>query len=501
MSIENAGLWLERHSGDLAALYVSIVPLRSDEETSRDIKISEYFQSDPALALALLKKVNASRPPSSGKEIVSSAQAAISLLGEKVARELILEIEIAEQSLQQQQQLFFYSQIVNRSYHANQQYLAWARLSGYHQLDDYCLPALLYFIGEALCCQHDFTLYRQYIESGQKPESEQSLFGFTFKHLTLAVAEKFNLPLLIAQAQLSETSKSQQARLLLNIAQICQTIEHGWYQVELEENYQQLADILSIPEQRVITGFHQHAVEFSRISPFQHAWQPASRLLLVADSIYKFPITLNAGNEKPKPDPKKNPQTNDTIAATSASNQSGQNTSNTVDQLYQKIIKSAQAILKQENPSQSQLLQSLIKQLYSTIGLPRVCLFLHSRDRKILQNRMAPGVDKASPFATLQLPIEQAGLLKTLMLKPQAIHLSDKNFNKYMTLLPARLLACNQTHDFMAMSLFIAGKPVALVYADRYGENSNLSDQDFRNFKQTIAYYAKALTWLQKNIA
>jgi len=501
MSIEKARLWLQQHSDALLAFEHNIHLFTPEDESVTPPKLADIISQDPALSLTLLKKVNANRAPESGKDIVSSAQAAISLLGERVARELLQSVPAAETQLTQQDQLFLYSQICNRSLHTQQQMIHWAKHIGYHQTDEFRLPALLYFTGEALCCCHDFSHYLKYIKAGSADGSETEFFGFNFTQLSEALCSQANLPILISQAQRLESSKSQQAKMLFHIATICHLTEQGWYHSSIEQAFNQLAETLQLPVERVITRFHQNSVDCARESWLHRAWQAGARLPLIDDGVWtpakKAPASANqntrttiaAQQEKPRK------------AIVSETEKAAPKQSNSDKHSITHAIERIKRTLSNKEATQSQVLHRCIEGLSIDLKFNRVGLFLLSRDKTTLQNRMAAGMEKDSPLRQCQLPVAQSGLFKILLKKPQAIHIFPGNYKKYAALIPARLQACNQTQEFMAMSLFIGDKPVAIIYADHKGSSVTFEAADFKHFKQMVSFCSKALAFLQKKPA
>jgi hypothetical protein len=154
-----------------------------------------------------------------------------------------------------------------------------------------------------------------------------------------------------------------------------------------------------------------------------------------------------------------------------------------------------QALLRDPASTQSQLLQACLQGLHEELGFTRVSLLLLSRDRKLLQNRLAIGLDPDAPLRRYSVDISRAGLLVQLMKKPQALRLTPANWGKYESLIPPSLLARLDTRDFVAMSLFIRDKPIGVVLADRKGSRP-IEAEDFAVFKQLVDLCSRALALL-----
>jgi len=59
-------------------------------------------------------------------------------------------------------------------------------------------------------------------------------------------------------------------------------------------------------------------------------------------------------------------------------------------------------------------------------------------------------------------------------------------------------LANIMTSDFLAMSLFIAEKPIGIIYADRSQSTTPIDENTFLQFKQLVSLTGKALTIIAK---
>ncbi len=494
MSIDQARLWLKQHGAILPAFTAHLPHSDDDNQDRPAIRLIDRIHVDPALALALSGKVNANRNQTSGKDIVVSTQAAIALLGEKICQTLIGALPVAEQQLTQPDVYFLYSQICNRSLHLRFQIIAWAKQSGYHQLEELDIPALLYYCGEALCCCLDYSRYQEYVMAGSRPGSESEWFGFSFPQLTDAVCQQMNLPVLIHQAQQLDNSSRQQAHLMFHAATLCHLCEQGWYHDAMNNAFEQFAETLHAPVERVIQRFHLNSVECARQFSLASAWQPAARLILIGDSAWR-PVVETTQPAAPTPH-KTPPKPKAPIKATTRPTQQ------TADVGQAKRLGAAiaaiQKILKAPDATQSSILQACITSLIKQLGLRRVGLFLLTRDKTALQIRMSAGIPKDSPLRQMQLKLDQSGLFKLLLKKPQAIWINPGNFDQYATLLPARFLMLGQSRNFAAMSLFIANKPIAIVMVDQHGAETPLQAEDFAQFKKMVSFCSKALTFLHK---
>ena len=145
-----------------------------------------------------------------------------------------------------------------------------------------------------------------------------------------------------------------------------------------------------------------------------------------------------------------------------------------------------------------QLLDLCLRSLHQDLDFSRVCVMLISRDKCWLQMRRVVGIDDSSALANFRIETERAGLFKLLLQRPQGVLIDAGNITKYQKLIPQRFLASIMTNNFVAMSLFIGNRPIAIIYADRSSQQQKISAAQYQQFKQTIGLTSKALTLLAK---
>jgi HD-like signal output (HDOD) protein len=468
MSIKRAQLWMQKHSYIIPALAVhhnEIVELLENEHQAHNLV--QLAIRDPGLSLGLLIKVNSNRKSNSNRDPVESPQSAISLLGEHATRLLFKNTPVAEKQLQKPEQLLLFQQIINRSFHNEEQTEKWARLTGYTQVEPIQLTGLLAYTGELLCCTYDFDNYQKYFLTEHNESNEEKIFGFKFDELTLSIATKFNLPSLMLRAIPMQDDTGKRAQLIKFLTLICKYSQDDWYSEKMIQTQQQFAEYLRLPVDKVIREIHQFSVQAAHNTLLKDSWQAAARLILLPDI------------KKPEP----------VVEASPEVTSSG----------YENILKEIRRLLKNPNTTQSQLLNTCMHGLHSDLQLSKVSLILLSKDKKNLQSRMNIGLSTESPLRHFKIEVSKAGLLKALLTKPQAIWINANTFAKYHKMIPQSFQASIMTNSFFAMSLFINNKAIGIIYADNSDSGEELNKELFNQFKHTVVTSSKALTFFAKN--
>jgi HD-like signal output (HDOD) protein len=501
----HAQQWLKSHSTSIPALECNLKPILNFLKLgNKSHEIAQCAESDAGLTLALLEKVNSNRVANSDRDIVDSTRAAIALLGQPFTYTLFKQFDMAETLLKDPQQLFLFHQILNRSYHNACQIGEWARENGHQQIQQLKISALLYYSGEALCCLHDYYTYLDYIYAGSGTESEIQIFGFYFSELTEIFAEKLHLPELLTRSQLHNDEPDHRLKLLRLVSNLCRQCEHGWYHSRILNAFEEFADYLEIPLEKTVSKFHLFSVLAAHQSCLPDTWQPASRLILSADSAWipsapiaqkeahtavekaSMPPTPLSGVEK-KPVPA-TPQ-----APASLEKDDEQNPDQQPRATSATIFERIKQQVQQPGITQSAILHSSLDGLTQDLGWKRSCLLLLSKDKQNLHNRMSAGIPKDASLHDYQIQIADSGLFKILINKPLAIWINPDNIQKYHKLIPKSLLDSSGTEDFVAMSLFIAEKPIGIIYADRHTALTGIDEGAFSQFKQLILLTSKAL--------
>ncbi len=493
MSLSKAQSWLKNHSDSIPALNINYLNIKDILASEKNFQaIVTHAMNDPGLSLALLKKVNTNRGSNTGKDLVESTSSAISLLGNKVTHKLLLEYKIAEKTLTNPHQLFLFHQIINRSFHNRTQVTRIAEENGYQHVEQLQACALLAYIGEAVCCVHDFENYLKYIMAGSVIGEELKFFGFSFSQLTESICIKANLPEIFILSLPHKNSDKQRERFLYFISILSHQCDHGWYTDRQLDTFTQFSEFLQKPVDLVIEDFHQFSVQAARQSILQEAWQPASRLILLSDKAWKPAVSI----ETLKPQNKESQNSikvDKTIRQKSTQSTPVKKPASTAES---DIFNHIKQLLHQKKTTKSDILNACIDGLSKDLKMTKVSLLLLSQDKTKLSNRMSRGVEKDSSFARYNIDMSKSGLLQILLKKPQAVWINQITFKKYQKLIPSSFLASIMTNDFLAMSLFIGSKPVGIVYADRTNTNIKLDEEAFNQFKKLITLSSKALTFL-----
>lgn len=471
MSEQAARSWLAKHSQVIPALQVhhrrALDIIEDRSKTLRDL--ADVVAVDPGLSITLLHEVN-NKLKLGGKPPVDSVSSALGLLGDSVIADLVMQHPVLEQDIPDIERRRSYQQLVSRIYHLLAQLDAFIALQGVRAVEEVHCAGLLHNVGEICACLFAHEHYLKYLdkfrEVGIGANSAKAVFGFSFHELGRQYADRACLPPLVTESLDENIPPGRKARLIQLAADIAHQAETGWYHMAMKATADVAANFLNQAPDELEKNIHRVAVEAARACPLADVLPAAARLILQPD---------RDPGERPRPAVEETPRDK--------------------GRLFETRVK---ALLKLPRATQAQLLELLMSHLHDDLHLSRVVLMLLSGDRDKLGTRAARGLDPDSPIRTLVLDVSQPGLLKSLLAKPQALWVDPDSYPKYEPALSPKFKASFLHENFFLMSLFIANRPIGLVFCDRALSVHKLDKTCYNQFKSALLLTGMGLTYLAK---
>lgn len=141
------------------------------------------------------------------------------------------------------------------------------------------------------------------------------------------------------------------------------------------------------------------------------------------------------------------------------------------------------------------IIESFIFALHRGLGLNRVIYARLERDPfPMLIAEAVIGTDYEPEFNRFKLSLEGGHLFSRLMAKPMAFRLKGRNQKAAWDLVPTEIHNLIGTDQFLACSIFVHGRAVGLVYADRRYPSCEIDESTFDRFKQICRMAVKALS-------
>lgn len=469
--------WLANHKGVIPAY--DQFHKRVSELIKRDVaslgEIAHAMLLDPGMAVALLQQVN-SKLKQARRPGVDTLHTAIGHLGKpSIANLVSRQKKLGENSTLSASGAHF-RQLLNQNYHALMQLDLLAGMQGISTVDDMHVAVLLNNLGEIYVCLLDPEKYRQYLNltkaGNNSTKAATEIFGFNFTELSRTLAFNWALPELLIESLDESTKTGRKARLVREAAEIARQAEFGWYHKSMYAAQKSCAEFLDTTVEAMVKHIHNTAILASQTSPYSDVISPAGRLILLADIIMP---------QKPKQEAKP-------AAITQAVPPSP-------------LPEQIKTLLKNPATSQSTVLNLLLNGLQKNVGFSCVALLLISDDKQRLETRTGRGLESNPALSKLKLDINQAGLIKNILQKPQALLINGGNYKKYERLLPGHFKAASMCDNFVMMTIFLGNKPIGLVYCDRQTVEQAIDAESYNMFKSSVMMTSKALTYLVKRNA
>jgi hypothetical protein len=365
----------------------------------------------------------------------------------------------------------------SRTYHAAYQSLAWARERRDMNPDEVFAATQLHFLGEMALAIHapelldeiDRMCIEQHLPS---EEAQYILLGFTIDELTLRLAQEWRLPELVSEALQAENARFARAYGIMLAVQLGRHADINWYSEKMRSIQEKVAEWLDQPRDRIVRKVHQLAAGIGNTCVEFYAVRPAAALLPLIP------------------------------AATSQANVQRQSREAGADICLMPQLPVIQNLLQQLGSDdilqqdRGELMQTVLEALHQGLGLNRVVYARLEEEQTRLVGKKIIGSNNDPIFSRFEIDLRGKHLFSRLMEKTQAILINDANRQKFWSLVPADIQKKLGVNTFVAMSLYVNGQPLGLIYADRHSNNCQLDNNTYRYFKTVINQTIKVLTHL-----
>lgn len=502
--------------------------LLQDDNTTLH-QLSQLIRSDPVLSLQVTRiaqKLHAAKGSS-----VTSIDHAVNSVGLdqlSLLSEGLQSLKISPRNMQQK----MYFRAIADSLHASSQAAELCRQRGLPFVEEVRLSSLLYGFGHWLLWLHAPLHKHEYqkkvlLEKVDVALAEQDVFGCTVQALSAELARRWELPELTLAALDHDTSPSRSDLQLLHrralndprlgkleqreINQLTQerffpvklgnwlalTSTRGWQGKKILRLYDIAADFLSWPRDRLIAQLHQTCAEASRQYHVPGTLSPAAQMLFLPSEEtlsgliesrelqqlqQHYPLPEKPVLKKPVPPHAEPHVTTERPAVTAHAR----------EELYTQVLQRLQdGYPLYTKPAH--ILQALLQGLHQGLGLGRIALMLINPKKRLLHCARTLGMRDTAAINQLTIDIEIPSLFKRLTDKPAGIWLDSAKRRTLRPMLPDPFIEAAHSGDYLLMSVFNKGEPLAILYADDGDDAEQLSEFQYEQFRQLCAAATLAL--------
>lgn len=435
-------------------------------------EITHVVERDPGLVIHILRNSNA-RPKKGLAAEITHVNQAFRLMGLDQLTHLPDALPAAGDVLDEHSKTQLFATF-NRAYHAARFATDWAALRRDMTPDEVFTAAQLHFLGEMIIAVHEPALLDKITALHEQehiaPEEAQFIvLGFTFNELTKHIAEKLKFPQLVLEALSAENARFPRAYgIMLGVQLARSVIIEGWYAENTFSFQKEIAKWMDLPVDAVIARSHKIAAEIAREIP-QYDTVPAAYYLM-------SPIL------EPKTDSQKGKSHQHTAAICFIPQ---------LDELRDSVKKFAQ--FSSQETEADDFIKYVVATLHDGIGLNRVVFCQYQEDHNLLQGHIFKGTENDPVFNRFKVAVANNNLFARLLEKTQAILINDSNRDKFWPIVPAEFQKLIATNSFVAISIFIKGKPYGLFYADRHTSVCQIESQSYNYFKSVCKEATKVL--------
>jgi len=451
-------------------------------ENFEKIELSKIISADPGLSSQLFNLVNAKRKGTK-REYIESILSALSLMGDAGIINFIKNISTFDDIRTSFDCENDYLELIARAQQAARHAKLWAEKRHSQGIKEIGSATRLYDIAEFAFCLFDHEKYQSYkvnnhTEYNPKKYS-QALLGFDINQLSLALCDHFHLPELVREAHDPNEVLGIRSQGIYIASELMHQADLDWYSTTTISYLKKAADLCQAPIDTITTMAHITCVESAQELDFNVKFHSAANL--VRHQAPPRPTHIKVVKPKKATTEIKTP-----IKESPLPQQVTPPSGN-------ELLLELKIMAKNSTTSQANLLNTLLEGCQNHIKTHRNALFLLSKDHKKISTRLHKGLSKGSALLNFSMPMQQSGLLKILLEKPQAIWINSNNYRKYEKMLPGIFKSCSLSDDFFMMSLFSGGKAVGIVFCDNYGQKIPLNKEQFNLFKQAVSLTAKAM--------
>ncbi len=448
--------WVDRLAkGELPVLRESAEALAELQQRVESVTAPELVRvilNDPFLCLRILQAANRQQSRHNANEITSMTQAVMKF-GIDRFFERFSGMPIVEERLAQQEAVMLHlAGVIQRARHAATQARDFAAVRYDRDPEEASIAALLIDFPEMLLAVHTPKVITKLLEEErvQAPrEVELRVMGVAVADLQQPLAIALGVPDKVRV--LTDPNNTATPRIFgIHLAsRIAHHLEHGAPLASLDADLQQAAEFLHISLEEMTQTVHINAQSVSRT------------LLPQEEKLAEQPVNQVR-----------------------------------VEQALQDIGNHLDGTL-----TLHEMMMLAMTGLHEGAHLKRVVFALLTADRTQLRARLWLGIDPGDPLAGFVLALKPPHLFTRLLERTQAVWIRESLAQSPLAaLLTPDLGAIITSGPFFAMSIFLHGKPIGIIYADQNG-GAELDEARYALFKQLCGRAAEGLVHIAKATA
>ncbi len=467
----------------------------------RDLAAQIYV--DPALVLGLIRDVttHASRHLDSG---VHSMEEAVLLRGVRNVRAVADGLPRAEAALTRANYRG-YLFTCERAIHAACQARRWAWQLADLLPNEVYTAAMLRHSAELVMWSRDEgrvmrTIHEMAPEPAYASEAEYVALGFSLGELNLALAQKWQLPALVAESSeaLAADTRSPRSWAVGLASRLAALARQGWRHPEMPPLLEALSELLELDDEATRAEISAGAAEAAELLP----WKPVTfaPLLPAGEEDEDDPEAQQPPARAPISETSDNPYLSDGTAKGGVCLAPRREVFQRVrHELENRDYARSEAQMRRRRGRASPrdcILNLVLTGLYDGLGLSRVLYAQMLPDGETLAGQYVLGAAGDPNFHRFRVDLSRPSLLQELMAKPSAVWLTPQRYQRVQHRVPAALHALADGRSAFLAAVFAHGQPQGMIYADRHRIDNALDETSFRAMRRLCALGGQRLAEL-----
>ncbi len=508
---------------------------RFNTESSRSVhRFCGQLGADPAVALELIRQVNRRMGPNSDTRVASVSHAAMMLGVSRIKR---LPFHLKTVKLRSEdRKVQGYLRAASRAWHAAWMARVWAEYQGDPDPEEVFLATQLRLVGEYMMWMHGGEVMEEVVRlrasgDAHSEEARYLALGFPIEHLSRELARRWKLPPLVERSLDPAGAQDPRIYTILLAQRLAQQSERGWYHPGTVACLEAAAEHLGFAPDEMIASTHAMAAELAR-EPLVAGLPMAAALLPLLPSdqeeeqaeVDDTSMERERGSVTGGESPEESGKSMEEAPPRRPAGTSGPSVKEQVARTAEAPTKEVEVVPGDGGPAPqghhvglapqvelyeeailairrgvrkgidlNALIDHVMRGLQQGAGLNRVVFALLDGERRNLVGRYLVGADSDPHFSRFTIALNPPNLFSRLMAKPQSVWVGDDNRSRLWPLVPVDFQRLIRTDSFFAMSLFVAGKPVGLFYADRRDPELKLDPVAYQRFKAMVNLVSRTL--------
>jgi len=469
--------WIHRISEKEMPIFKYTVNAINDVVSHEDTSTSDLSQvilRDANLTARVLRVANSVVYNTTGSTI-STISRAIVYIGFNLVRDISMSLAVIDALLSGKAKEYEL-RLMAKSFHAAVQARDFAERRGDSASEEIFIAALLSNIGEmAFWCiaKEEGERINELIETrGFTPElAQREELGFTFDLLTMGLTKDWHLSDLLHSVIKTPKIKSKQIQDIVLSKKLSDASMVSWNSKETLRVINDISAHLGIEKNELKSILYKNverAVEVARLYG-AHAiikYLPLSKSVEL-DSIDNDIDEGGFNAACPEPDPL----------------------------LQLNILRDLSGMIE-SNPNINLILEIILEGIYRGIGLDRTVFALMSSDKKEIIAKYTLGHDSQSFMQQFHFEIEGENIFSRILQQPEVSWIKDTQAKEIAYLMNEQIRLTLASKEFFIAPVFIAGKIIGLIYADRQPSKRELEITSYESFKHFVQQANQALEFI-----